>query len=582
MSGPQPSPVADWGSYRKLLPYIRPYWRGLLLVLAISLLSTALGLAQPYLSKLMIDQALLRRDMGALLLIAGIMVVVTVLGFGVNILASYRYVRLSAAMLYDIRAALLRHLQTLSPRFYASFRLGDLVSRMNSDVSDVQRVASDTLLSVVSNLLFFVGCVAMMLWLDWRLFLVGSVLVPASLAAFAHYQRKLTALTREMRERGADLGSLLVDTIMGMRIVTALRAGEHEVGRFKAKNDAFVGAMLKMQIASYMTGALPGTVMTGATSALILYGGWRIIEGDMSIGTLVAFMAYHMRLLSPIQTLMGLTSGLASARVSLARIFELLDTKPDVMERAGAVAIGPVRQGICFDRVGMRYDRDAVLHDINLTIEAGCLCAIVGPSGAGKSTMADLMVRYLDPCAGRILLDGRDLRDIRLDDLRRQVMLVDQSPWLFNDSIAANIAFALADARTADIETAAHAAGLDAFLMRLPEGLETRCGERGLALSAGERQRIVIARALLRRPSVLILDEPTSALDGDTEALVAERLRSALPDATIIVITHKPALARIADQVVTIANGQAHVAPQSALDRQPPPQHLDMSLPAHA
>ncbi|MBR2269320.1 ABC transporter ATP-binding protein [Sphingobium sp.] len=560
MSGP--APVAEWRSYRRLLPYIRPYRRGLLLVLAISVLSTALGLAQPYLSKLMIDQALLRRDMGALWRIAGIMITVTVLGFGVNILASYRYVRLSAAMLYDMRAALLRHLQTLSPRFYASFRLGDLVSRMNSDVSDVQRIASDTLLSVVSNLLFFIGCVAMMLWLDWRLFLVGGLLVPASLTAFTHYQRRLTALTRDMRERGADLGSLLVDTVMGMRVVTALRAGEHEVGRFKAKNDAFVGAMLRMQVASYMTGALPGTLMTGATSAVILYGGWRIIEGDMSIGTLVAFMTYHMRLLSPIQTLMGLTSGLASARVSLGRIFELFDTRPDVEDRADAAPIGRVRGEVRFERVAMRYDRDPVLRDMDLAIPAGSICAILGPSGVGKSTMADLMVRHADPTGGRILLDGHDLRDLRLDDLRREVMLVDQSPWLFNDSIAANIGFALPDVRTEDIEAAAHAAGLDAFLARLPEGLDTRTGERGLALSAGERQRIVIARALLRRPSVLILDEPTSALDGETEALVAQRLRGALPQATIILITHKPALARIADRIVTIADGQAHVVPQ--------------------
>lgn len=563
-SAPQAAPVADWSSYRRLLPYIRPYWRGLMMVLAISVLSTALGLAQPYLSKLMIDQALLRRDMGALWRIAGIMITVTILGFGVNILASYRYVRLSAAMLYDIRAALLRHLQMLSPRFYANFRLGDLISRMNSDVSDVQRIASDTLLSVVSNLLFFVGCVAMMVWLDWRLFLVGVLLVPMSIAMFAYYQRRLTALTRDMRERGADLGSLLVDTVMGMRVVTALRAGEHEVGRFKAKNDAFVGAMLKMQMASYMTGALPGTLMTGATSAVILYGGWRIIEGGMSIGTLVAFMTYHMRLLSPIQTLMGLTSGLASARVSLGRIFELFDSRPDVVERTDSVPIGQVRGDIRFDRVTMRYDRELVLSNMDLTVRAGSICAIVGPSGVGKSTMADLMVRYADPTGGRILLDGQDLRGLRLDDLRREVMLVDQAPWLFNDSIAANIGFALPDVRAEDIEAAAHAAGLDAFLARLPEGLATRTGERGLALSAGERQRIVIARALLRRPSVLILDEPTSALDGDTEALVADRLRVALPDATIILITHKPALARIADKVVTISDGQALVEPQPA------------------
>ncbi|QGP78846.1 ABC transporter ATP-binding protein [Sphingobium sp. CAP-1] len=556
MTVPAPPPVADWGAYRRLAPFLKPYRGALLVVLAISLVSTMLGLAQPYLSKLMIDQALMKRDMGALVEIAAVMIAVTIAGFAVNILASYRYVSLSAAMLYDIRAALLRHLQTLSPRFYGSFRLGDLVSRMNSDVSDVQRIASDTLLSVVSNLLFFVGCVAMMLWLDWRLFLVSVILVPASLATFSYYQRRLTALTRDMRERGADLGSLLVDTVMGMRVIASLRAGEHEVARFKAKNDAFIGAMLKMQVASFMTGALPGTLMTAATSAVILYGGWRIIEGGMSIGTLVAFMTYHMRLLSPIQTLMGLTSGLASARVSLGRIFQLFDTRPDVAERPDALPLA--RAGaLCFERVAMRYDRDMVLRDIDLTIPAGSLCAILGPSGAGKSTMADLMVRYLDPDSGRIMVDGRDLRDCRLDDLRREIILVDQAPYLFNDTIAANIGFALPDVSRAAIEAAAHAAGLDDFVARLPDGYDTRAGERGAALSAGERQRIVLARALLRSPGILILDEPTSALDSETEQLVAGRLRVALPEATIIVITHKPALAAMADHVIRLEEGRA-------------------------
>ncbi|MBU1463597.1 MAG: ABC transporter ATP-binding protein/permease [Alphaproteobacteria bacterium] len=558
MSGTTPTPVADWSAYKRLSPFLRPYRGALMVVLAISLVSTALGLAQPYLSKLMIDQALLRRDMGALVRIAAIMIGVTVAGFAVNILASYRYVALSAAMLYDIRAALLRHLQTLSPRFYGSFRLGDLVSRMNSDVSDVQRIASDTMLSVVSNLLFFVGCVAMMLWLDWRLFLVSVVLVPASLATFAHYQRRLIALTRDMREKGADLGSLLVDTVMGMRVVASLRAGEHEVGRFQRKNDAFVGAMLRMQVASYMTGALPGTLMTAATSAVILYGGWRIIEDGMSIGTLVAFMTYHMRLLSPIQTLMGLTSGLASARVSLGRIFELFDTRADVVECADPVPLERA-QVIRFDRVAMRYDRDVVLREIDLTIAAGSLCAILGPSGVGKSTMADLMVRYLDPDAGSVIVNDRNLRDYVLDDVRREIILVDQSPDLFNDTIAANIGFALPDVRQAQIEAAAHAAGLDDFIARLPLGYDTRAGERGMALSAGERQRIVLARALLRSPSILILDEPTSALDGETEQLIAGRLRGALPDATIIIITHKPAMAQLADMIVTLTDGRARV-----------------------
>lgn len=560
MPAAPPPPVADWGTYRRLLPYVRPYLRPLLGVLLVSLLSTGVGLAQPYLSKLMIDEALLRRNMDALLAVSGAMIVVTLAGFALNILASYRYVGLSAAMLYDIRVALLRHLQTLSPRFYGGFRLGDLMSRINSDVSDVQRAAGDTLLSVLSNVLFFIGCVAMMVWLDWRLFLIGTVLVPVAVMVFLHFQKKVTALTREMRERGADLGSLLVDTVMGMRVVAALGAEAHEVDRFGARNSAFVRAMLKMQVASFMTGALPGTLLTASTSVVILYGGTRIIHGEMTIGALVAFMAYHMRLFGPIQALLGLSSGLASTRVSLARIFELFDTPAEVTEPADAHPLGPVRQGIRFERVSFRHDREPVLAGVDLFIPAGSFCAILGESGAGKSTMADLMVRFLDPQQGRILVDGHDLRQTCLADLRREVLLVDQAPYLFNDTIAGNIAFAMDGVPPTRIAQAAAAAGLEPLLRRLPQGLDTRTGERGLALSAGERQRIALARALLREPSVLILDEPTAALDEGTEQRVADGLRAALPQATVVVITHKHALARRADLIVTLDRGHATVA----------------------
>lgn len=555
-TGPPP-PVASWRTYGRLLPFLRPYIRPLMLVLAVSLLGTGLSLAQPYLSKLLIDKALVRRDMQALIEISLLMIAVGVFAYAVNIFASYRYVSASAAMLFDIRAALLRHLQTLSPRFYGGFRLGDLMSRLNSDVSDVQRVTADTLLSVLSNVLMLVGSIALMLWLDWRMFLIGAVLIPACVLVFLHYQRKLTLITREMRERGADLGSLLVDTVMGMRVVASLDAGEHEVRRFEQGNNAFVRAMLRMQVASFMAGALPGVLLTASTSAVILYGGAMIIDGRMTIGTLVAFMTYQGRLFAPIQTLMGLTSGLASARVSLARIFELFDTPAEVVERPGATGLERVRQGIRFEGVSMRYDRHPVLVDLDLEIAQGGFCAILGPSGVGKSTMADLMVRYQDPQAGRILIDGRDIRDLKLADLRRELILVDQSPYLFNDTIGANIAFALPAASPQEIQTAARLAGLGDLLARLPEGLATRTGERGLALSAGERQRVALARALLRRPSVLILDEPTAALDGETEQLVARGLRQALPDAMIVLITHKPALARMADIIVTLENGRA-------------------------
>ena len=552
-------PIAEWRSYRRLLPYVRPYLPRLGLVLLISLCATALGLAQPYLSKVMIDGALLQRNLQVLAIVSGAMVAVTLGGFAVNILASYCHVALSAAMLFDIRVALLRHLQTLSPRFYGGFRLGDLMSRINSDVSDVQRAAGDTLLAALNNVLFLIGCVAMMVWLDWRLFLVGTLLVPGAVFAFLRVQRRVTALTREMRERGADLGSLLVDTVMGMRVVTALGAEEHEVARFSQRNAAFVQSMLRMQVASFLGGALPGTILAASTSAVMLYGGWRIVAGDLSIGALVAFMAYHMRVFSPVQALLGLSSGLASTRVSLARIFELFDTPADVTECAEPYPLKHLYDAIRFEGVHFRHDRDAVLAGIDFAIPAGSFCAILGESGAGKSTLADLMVRFQDPQAGRVTVDGVDLRMVRLADLRREVLLVDQSPYLFNDSLAANIGFALGAVPLAAIEQAAVDAGLAPLLARLPRGLDTPVGERGLALSAGERQRVALARALLRRPSVLILDEPTAALDAETEARVARGLREALPDATIVVITHKPALARAADMLVTLERGRATV-----------------------
>ncbi len=547
--------VAQWKTYGRLRVFLRPYAGRLVAVLAFSLLSTALGLIQPYISKLLIDQALLRRDMPELLRIAGLMFGATVLGFALNIVASYRYVQISAAMLFDMRVALFRHLQTLSPRFYAQFRMGDLMSRLNNDVSEVQRVSADSLLSVLSNILFFAGCTAMMLWLNWRLFLVSIVLVPACLLTFAHYQQKLTALTRQLRERGADLGSLFVETILGMRAVVALRATEHEAERFRLRNDAFVSTMLRVQMTSYMAGALPGTILSAATAAVVLYGGWLILREDMTVGTLVAFMAYHMRLLSPIQTLMGMTSGLASARVSLARIFELFDTPAEITEKPGAVPLGLVAKSIRFEDVSLSFGRNPVLTGASFEIPAGLCCAVLGPSGTGKSTLAELMARYLDPDTGRVLIDGRDVRELVLSDLRREVMLVEQTPYLFNATIAENISFALPEASRQEVEAAARAAGLEELLKRLPEGYDTKTGERGLALSVGERQRVALARALLRRPSVLILDEPTSALDARGEQGIAAGLRAAMPDATLVIITHRQALADIADATIMIEGG---------------------------
>ena len=554
------APVASWGTYRRLLPWIMPYRARLLGVLGISLLATGVGLVQPYLSKLMIDGALLHRDFALLVRIALLTVLVTVVGSVLNIASSYRYVALSAAMLYDIRVALLAHLQMLSPRFYARFRLGDLMSRINSDVSDVQRAAGDTLLAVLGNVLFLIGSLAMMAWLDWRLFVVGTVLVPVATGLFVWLQRRLVAMTRTMRERGADLGSFLVDTVMGMRVVTALGGEAHEAERFAVRNRAFVSAMLQMQMTSFMAGALPGAVLAASSAAVTLYGGWRILNGATTIGTLVAFMAYQSRLFGPVQSLLGLSSGLASTRVALGRIFELFDTPADVADppQPRALPTGPLDVG--FAGVHFRHDRDTVLAVVDFTIPAGAMVAILGASGAGKSTLADLIVRFRDPDAGQVRIGGIDARELSLAELRRAVVLIDQTPFLFNATMAENIAFAVADADRLAIQAAAQAAGLGDLIARLPHGLDTPVGERGLALSTGERQRVALARALLRRPAVLVLDEPSAALDAETEARVAAGLRTMLPRATIVIITHKPALADLAQMVITLDHGRATVS----------------------
>ncbi len=282
-----------------------------------------------------------------------------------------------------------------------------------------------------------------------------------------------------------------------------------------------------------------------------------MINGAMSVGALVAFMAYHLRLLAPAQSMMGLYTSLVTARVSLSRIFELLDSKVEVIERPHATPIESPRGEITFENVTLRHDRDnTVIDDVSFHIPAGRVCAIVGPSGVGKSTIADLILRFYDPQSGAVKLDGHDLRELRLGDLRRAVALVDQSPFLFNASVAENIAYARPDATREEIIDAARAAAIHDFIENSPQGYDTQVGERGLTLSAGERQRIAIARAILRRPSIIVLDEPTAALDPITERAFTNTLTTLLKDRTAIIITHRMSLVEIADQVIALDAGK--------------------------
>ncbi len=538
---------------RRGLAYVIPYKGRLAVILCLNLAGTALALYIPFLTRDLVDDALLGRDFDALVRIVVLFTAITVASFVLNVVSGLRYTKVSAEILFDMRLVVYRHLQRLSPRFFARTPLGDIMSRLNNDVGEIQRVLSDTVLAWVGNVAFLVGAVGMLLWLDWQLFLAAAALLPPAIWALVRYRRRLEVRVRVMRERSADIGSFLIETLRGVRLVAASNAGEREARRFKRRNDSFIDSLMKMTRLRYLAGGLPGLLLSGSTAVVFLYGGSRVIGGALTLGTFTAFMAYQMRLIGPVQGLMGLYAGLATARVSLRRVHELLDEPVEVVDAAAPVALGPVRGELVFEDVSCGHGRGgAVLDGFALTVSPGEVVALVGRSGSGKSTVADLIVRHLDPDRGRVLLDGRDVRDIALAELRARVAVVEQDAFVFNTSILENVRYGRPGAGAGEVMRAVERAGLAEFVAALPDGLDTVVGEDGRALSAGERQRVAIARALLADPAVLVLDEATSALDAETEAHVVRAYREVMRGRTTVLITHREEMLRGVDRVVEV------------------------------
>jgi len=543
--------------FRRALGFVRPYGWALAPVVALSLLGTLLGLVLPYLSKLLVDDALEPKDFGALLNIVGLFIGITAASFLMNVLSGMRYTKVSADILFDMRLDLYRHLQRLSPRYYAKTPLGDVVSRINGDIGEIQRVTAEATLAWLGQLIALVGTVGMLIYLDVGLFFAGLITLPPALFALLRYRRQLEARVRDLRERSADIGTFLIETLQGMRAVVGANAQEREVDRFRNKNDSFVDALLSMRLFTYLAGGLPGLLLTTGTGIVFVYGGYRVINEATTLGTFVAFMAYQMRLMAPIQGLMGLYTSLATARASLVRVHEVLDSLPEVVEANPAKSLPVCKGEVTLEEVHYGFGRGGeVLAGVNLVIPAGQVLAIVGTSGSGKSTIADLLSRQLDPDEGRILLDGEDLSDLFLSQVRMHVVVVEQSPFIFHATVAENVRYARPEATEADVRQAIHAAGLSDLMDSMPEDINTVVGERGSQLSAGERQRVAIARAYLAEPSVLIFDEATGALDPMSEAAVLSGYDALMRGRTTVLITHRIDLARQADRVVVLKDGK--------------------------
>jgi ATP-binding cassette, subfamily B, bacterial len=538
---------------RRAIDLIVPYWRRLALVMALCLASTAVSLYLPLLSRDVFDGALLGHDAGRLVRLVALFAVISAGSFALNVISGLRYTRVSADILFDMRLVMYRHLQRLSPRFYARTRLGDIMSRINNDIGEIQRIAAETALAWFGNVLFLVGTVGMLLWLDPQLFLISAATAPLGIWALARYRGRLDERVTVLRQRSAEIGSFLIETIQGVRLVVTSNAQEREVKRFGERNLAFVEALMSMQLLTYFSGGLPGLILTAGTGAVFLYGGLQVIHGSLTLGTFVAYMACQMRFLPPMQALMGLYANLATARVSLRRVSEILDVPIEIEPPRSPVRLPSLRGDISFENVSLSFDRGTpVLEQLSFTVRAGEVLAIVGASGSGKSTIADLLLRLLDPDRGVVRLDGHDLRTVDLTDLRRQVALVDQQPVILHASIAENIRYARPDATDREVVTAAREAALESFIGGLPQQFETMVGERGAALSVGERQRLATARAFLADPAVLMLDEPSAALDPVSERRVVEGYERVMRGRSTIVITHRLDLARKADRIIVL------------------------------
>ncbi|MBI3988215.1 MAG: ABC transporter ATP-binding protein [candidate division NC10 bacterium] len=537
----------------RLLPFVRPRVLGLLVVFGFSLFSILLGLATPLFTKILIDDALLKGNGRLLAILVVAMFATRAMATLAAALNSYLYSKIAAEVLFRMRLSLYQHLLTLSPKFYAQTRIGEILSRINTDMAEVQRIATDVLFNLVLSLLSVIGTGGFLVWLNWRLTLVSVVFLPLALLALGQLRPKVEALARAIRDRNADLASLLVERLSGVKFIQAFGAEGYEVERFVGKSREVIRTLLRYQITSSLAGGIPGLLLTASTAVAFLYGGYLVITGGMTVGALVAFTAYQARAFGPLQGLIDLSLGLQRARVSLLRVFELFDVRPEVVEKKDALPLEDVPGEIVFKKVSFAYQPgDFILKDLSFIIPPGSTVAIVGPSGSGKSSIVDLLMRFYDPLEGSIELRGRNLKDFTLASLRRHVVLIDQETFLFHATIEENIRYGRRDATREEVIAAAKAASIHDFIESLLEGYNTMVGERGMRLSEGEKQRIAIARAILRDPKVLILDEATSSLDWLSEQNVRKALGHLMKGRTTIIVTHRLSSIKDVDHILVL------------------------------
>ncbi len=542
---------------RRLLPFLAGFRSKLAIIFLLSFSNTILGLLQPIFTKILIDDVLLPRNLRLLWILSGIMIAVTLVSYVLGAFNRYYYTSVTARVLFNLRQHLFEHLQALPMRFHIRAKVGDLLSRLNSDIAEVQSMLTDTGFSFIANVFTLFAATGFLLWLNWKLFLLSLTLVPLQLYGVMKFRPLIVKQTRAVRELNAEISSFLVESLSAIRFIKLFVAEKIQHLRLSALGDAFVKAVTRLEMLSYL-GASASTSSTVLGSALVmLYGGYLVIERQMTIGALVAFSAYQARAFNPLQALIDLYLRVQRAGVSVDRIFEFLDLPTESDGATGKVQLPEVRGEIEFRHVSFSHDPAVrILGDLSFKIPAGGRLTIVGPSGAGKTSIVDLMARLIEPGAGTILLDGHDVRTFDLAWLRSQLVVTGHQAFVFHAPMIENLRYACPEASREQVIAAARAAGLHDLISSLPDGYNNPVGEHGATLSDGQRQRISIARALLKDPKILVLDEALSALDVASEAEIRAAVERALPGRTVIMITHRVSSIRPDDQVMVLDQGR--------------------------
>jgi ATP-binding cassette, subfamily B, bacterial len=558
-----PSVRMDAAQMRRVASYLMPYWKQWLVIFACIAATAALGVLPPLAVRGILDNAIPQRNMNLLYLLVGAIIALNILSGLIGVLQNYVNAVVGLGIVFDLRSALFQHLQRMSLPFYTTTRAGEIVSRINNDVGAVQGTATATLISIVSNVLTVVATAIVIFGMNWRLALLSIVIVPLLYLPTRSVGKYRRRLSKETAETQADLLAFLQErlNIGGMLLTKTFGQAQADRDTFTRLNRAVMDLNIKQSLAGRWLFLCLSVFSVTGPALIYAYGGFQAIQGTLTVGTIIAFVAYLTSLYRPMANLANVYVDVQGAMAVFERIFDMLDTPPEVQDRPSALALPSAEGHIRFEGVGFQYptekeDAPFALHEVSFEILPGERVALVGPSGAGKTTITYLLPRLLDPTEGRILLDGHDLRDLTQESVRAHIGMVTQETFLFHATVRENLLYARPDATEAEMIAAARAANIYGFIESLPDGFDTVVGERAFRLSGGERQRLSIARALLKDPRILVLDEATSNLDATSEFLIQEALETLLRGRTSLIIAHRLSTILNADKILVMEKGR--------------------------